>query len=66
MNKIHTVYQGVDIQDPIQPTKEEIEEMIKQFQKEAKKTKNPPPMPDFTKPRMIAQKPVNLSQEITY
>ena len=52
------MYQGPDIQDPNQPTKEEIEELIKQYQKEAKKTKNPPPMPDYSKPRMIAPKPV--------
>lgn len=49
---IETVYQGPEELDGIQPTQEEIEVMIKNWQNENKKIKNPPPMPDFTQPRM--------------
>lgn len=47
------MYQAPEYKDPIQPTKEEIEEMIKQAQKDAKKTKKVVNPDDFYKPRMI-------------
>ncbi len=58
--EIHFKYQGPDVEDPNQPTKEEIEESIKQYQKEAKKSKNPPPMPDYSKPKMLSVPSVNI------
>lgn len=39
--------------DPVQPSEEEIQELIKSWEKENKKIKNPPPMPDFRAPKMI-------------
>lgn len=42
----------------MQPTQAEIDEMVKNWQKEAKKQKNPPPMPDFSAKRMISVAPV--------
>lgn len=38
--------------DEIQPTPEEIDKLVKAWQAENKKNKNPPPMPDFNEPRM--------------
>ena len=55
--EVHFFYQGPDIEDKNQPTKEEKDELIKQYQKE-KKSKNPLPMPDFTKKKMIPSPPV--------
>lgn len=51
--EIQTCYQGPDILDPVQPTEEEIQELIKNWEKENKKIKNPPPMPDFRIPKMM-------------
>jgi hypothetical protein len=36
---------------------------VKNWQKEAKKQKNPPPMPDFYAKRMKAPDPVQIKQE---
>ncbi len=46
------MFQGPEQLDPIQPTQEEIDVLIKNWQNENKKNKNPPPMPDFNQPRM--------------
>ena len=51
------MYQGPDILDPIQPTEEEIQEIIKAWEKENKKNKNAV-MPDFRQPRMKKATPV--------
>jgi hypothetical protein len=47
----------------VQPTKEEIDELVKNWQKEAKKQKNPPPMPDFSAKKMISAQPVPIIME---
>jgi hypothetical protein len=52
------MYQAPDYLDPVQPTKEEIEEQIKQAQKDAKKTKKVVNVEEFYKPRMITPEPV--------
>ena len=57
-------FQGEDILDPVQPTAEEIQEMIDQFNKENKKNKNPLPMPDFNQPRMMKPDAILVDQEI--
>ena len=60
-NYIHqfsTIFQGQDMEDPQQPSKEEIEELVKNWQRDTKKIKNPPPMPDFGIRKMIASDPV--------
>ncbi|CAD8176448.1 unnamed protein product [Paramecium pentaurelia] len=61
--ELQLVYQGPDIEDPVQPTQQEIDEMVKNWQKEAKKQKNPPPMPDFGAKRMIPAPPIHIKQE---
>ncbi|EGR27773.1 MORN repeat protein [Ichthyophthirius multifiliis] len=61
---IFTAYQGPDILDPQQPKQEQIEEMIKQWQKDNKKIKNPPPMPDFNQPKMMQPPPALIIQNI--
>lgn len=60
---IETVYQGPEELDPVQPTPEEIEVMVKNWQNENKKNKNPPPMPDFNQPRMKKPDLVLVNQE---
>lgn len=37
--------------------------MVKDWQNENKKNKNPPPMPDFNQPRMIKPELVLIEQE---
>jgi len=54
------MYQAPDYLDPVQPTPAEIEEQIKQAQKEAKKTKKTVNVEDFYKPRMITPDPVKF------
>jgi hypothetical protein len=44
----------------VQPTEEEIQEMIKTWEKDNKKIKNALPMPDFRAPRMTKPPPVNI------
>lgn len=58
--QIQVCYQGADYEDPVQPTKEEIEEKIKLVEKDRKKQKNAPPLnvEEFYKPRMITPPPV--------
>ena len=60
---LYSVYQPPEELDPVQPTPEEIEELVKIFQKEAKKSKNPPPMPDFSAPKMIVPPKVLVKGE---
>lgn len=60
---VETVYQGPEELDPVQPTPEEIDNLIKNWQNENKKNKNPPPMPDFNQPRMKKPNLVLVSQE---
>lgn len=50
-------FQGEEELDPEQPTAKEIEDLIANWQKENKKVKNPPPMPDYNAPRMIIPEP---------
>lgn len=38
--------------------------MVKDWEAQNKKNKNPPPMPDFNQPRMIKPELVLVSQEI--
>ena len=38
--------------DENQPTPEDIDKLVKAWQADNKKNKNPPPMPDFSEPRM--------------
>ena len=63
MNEVEAVYQGPEELDEVQPTQEEIEVMIKNWQNENKKNKNPPPMPDFNQPRMKKPDVVLVTQE---
>lgn len=49
--------------DPVQPSQKEIEDLIANWQKDMKKVKNPPPMPDFHAPRMITPEPVPIKCE---
>ena len=55
------MYQPPSYEDPNQPTPEEIEELIKQAQKDAKKSKKTVNPEDFQKPRMIVPDPVSLA-----
>lgn len=57
------MYQPPPELDPVQPTEEEIEELVKNWQKENKKNKNPPPMPDFREPRMIDPEQIHVPNE---
>ncbi|KAM3127088.1 hypothetical protein pb186bvf_020824 [Paramecium bursaria] len=61
--ELNLVYQGPDIEDPVQPSAQEIDELVKNWQKEAKKQKNPPPMPDFAAKRMMKPAPILVQQE---
>ncbi len=56
-------YEGPEELDPVQPTQEEIDEMIANWQKESKKSKNPRPMPEFNTPRMKKPEPVLVDNE---
>lgn len=49
---VRSAFQGPDQLDPQQPSPDEVENMIKEWEKANKKIKNPPPMPDFKAPRM--------------
>ncbi len=63
LNQIQIVFQGEDIIDPVQPSKEEIDELIKNWQK-VNKGKKDAIMPDYTKPKMLTPAPVIYLQLI--
>jgi len=61
--EVHVMYQAPEYEDPVQPSKEEIEEQIKQAQKDAKKNKVVVNPEDFYKKRMISPEPTILDIE---